>query len=133
IGGVSVGDNPQKFQLGGYHGVRAYEGDLIGKKKALVNAELRFPFFEYIAMAFPIPITLGNIRGSVFADLGTVFDDAETLRPFDNGKLKDLYLSYGWGPRINLGYFVLRLDIAWSSDLSKISKPAYYLSLTEDF
>ncbi|MDP2173816.1 MAG: BamA/TamA family outer membrane protein [Candidatus Cloacimonadaceae bacterium] len=133
IGGVTVGDSTQVFTIKGYNGVRAYEGDLNGQKKALINAELRFPFFEYIAMAFPLPITLGNIRGSVFADLGTVFDEAKDFRAFDNGKLKDLHLSYGWGPRINLGYVVLRLDIAWSSNLSKISKPAYYLSLSEDF
>ncbi|HNZ07823.1 MAG TPA: hypothetical protein PKI63_08525, partial [Candidatus Cloacimonadota bacterium] len=73
------------------------------------------------------------IRGAVFADLGTVFDDLDDFEPMHANKLKDLKLGYGFGPRLNLGYVVLRLDIAWASDLSKISKPAYFLSLSEDF
>jgi len=50
-----------------------------------------------------------------------------------DGKLNDIKLGYGFGPRLNLGYFVLKFDIAWLTDLSKISKPMYYLSLSEDF
>jgi hypothetical protein len=47
--------------------------------------------------------------------------------------MEDLELGYGFGPRLNLGYVILKVDVAWSSNLSNISKPAYYLSLTEDF
>jgi len=32
-----------------------------------------------------------------------------------------------------MGYFVLKFDVAWLTDLSRVSKPYYYLSLTEDF
>lgn len=133
IAGVSTGKHPQRFDLGGYYGVRAYDGDLTGEKKAVLSAELRFPFFEYINMAFPVPLNIPNIRGSIFSDLGTVFDDFSDLEPMENGKLKDLYMSYGFGPRLDLGYVVLRLDIAWLTDLSQNSKPTYYLSLSEDF
>jgi hypothetical protein len=133
IGGYSSGDSPQYFDLEGYYGVRAYDSDLSGTKKALLSAELRFPFMEYIAMAFPLPITIPNIRGAMFMDIGTVFSEFDEFRGMRDGKLNDLKLSYGWGPRLNLGYVVLRLDIAWLSDLSKISKPSYFISLTEDF
>lgn len=133
IAGISVGDTPQRFNLYGYYGVRGYEGDLSGEKKALLSAELRFPFFEYIKMAFPVPITIPNIRGGLFADLGTVFDDFEDFRGVNNGQLEDLRLGYGFGPRLDLGYVILRLDIAWLTDLTKSSKPTYFLSLSEDF
>lgn len=133
VGGISTGKNPQRFNLGGYHGVRAYDGDLSGEKKIMSSLELRYPFFDYIAMAFPLPIVIGSIRGSAFADVGTVWDDNKDFRGLRDGKLEDIYLGYGFGPRFNLGYIVLRLDVAWQSDLQKISKPAYYLSLTEDF
>ena len=66
-------------------------------------------------------------------DIGTVFNEFEDFRGMRGRKLDDLKLSYGWGPRLNIGYVVLRLDIAWLSDLSKISKPSYFISLTEDF
>ena len=126
-------DTAQYFDLWGIDGVRGHDDYDIGHKKLLASAELRFPFFDYIAMAFPVPLTIPNIRGAVFADLGTVFDDLDDFEPMHANKLKDLKLGYGFGPRLNLGYVVLRLDIAWASDLSKISKPAYFLSLSEDF
>ncbi len=126
-------DNAQFFDLWGFNGVRGFEEDIWGHKKMLSSFEFRFPFLDYIAMAFPIPVTIPNIRGAVFADLGTVFNDFSDFKPIQKSKLHDLKLGYGFGPRINLGYVVLRLDIAWASDLSKVSQPSYYLSLSEDF
>ena len=134
IAGVSTGKDPQRFNLSGYYGVRAYRDNLSGYKKAVLSAELRFPFFEYINLAFPIPLNIPNIRGSLFADLGTVFDSFSDFNATTgDGRLDDLKLGYGFGPRLNLGYVVLRFDIAWQTDLSKTSKPTYYLSLSEDF
>ncbi|MDD4309907.1 MAG: BamA/TamA family outer membrane protein, partial [Candidatus Cloacimonetes bacterium] len=132
-GGISTGKNPDKFNLSGYYGVRALDEDLVGEKKLLTSMELRFPFFDYIAMAFPIPLVLGSIRGSAFADVGAVWDNTETFRGSREGVLEKVKFGYGFGPRMNLGYFVMKLDVAWLSDLSKISKPQYYLSLTSDF
>ena len=62
-----------------------------------------------------------------------MFDDFDSFQGSENGKLKDLYMSYGFGPRLDLGYVVLRLDIAWLTDLVSSSKPTFYLSLSEDF
>ena len=133
ITGISTGPNHQRFSLGGYYGIRAYGDNLSGSKKAVLTAELRFPFFEYIDMAFPLPLTIPNIRGSIFAELGTVFDDFDNFQPFDGSKLKDLKLGYGFGPRLDLGYVILALDITWLTDLETNSKPTFYISLSEDF
>ncbi len=133
VGGISTGKNPQRFNLGGYHGVRAYDGELSGEKKVMGSLELRYPFFDYIAMAFPLPLTIGRIRGSAFIDAGAVWDDNKTFRGIRSGKFEDIHMGYGFGPRINLGFIVLRFDVAWQTDLSKVSKPAYYISLTEDY
>jgi Tol biopolymer transport system component len=133
IAGISTGDQPQRFDLGGYYGIRAYDGTLSGEKKAVASAELRFPFFEYISLAFPVPLTIPNIRGSLFAEMGTVFDDFSSFRGMQDGKLKDLYLGYGFGPRLDLGYVILSLDITWLTDLENHSKPKFYISLSEDF
>jgi len=133
IGGISNGKSPQRFGLGGYYGVRALEEDRSGYKKAMTSIELRYPFLDYLAIAFPLPITLGSVRGSAFIDAGSVWDVNKKFRPIRDGMLEDLAIGYGFGPRMNLGYVVLKLDVAWSTDLSRISKPSYYLSLTEDF
>lgn len=114
-------------------GSELLEENLSGSKKAVASAEFRFPFFDYISMAFPIPLTIPNIRGSIFAELGTVFDDYKDFQPMDGSKLKDLKLGYGFGPRLNLGYVVLSLDITWLTDLETHSKPTFYLSLSEEF
>lgn len=131
--GVSTGKNPDRFSLSGYYGVRALDSTLSGHKKALASMELRFPFMDYIAIAFPIPLAMGNIRGSIFADAGSVWDDTDKFRGMNKNKLQDIKLGYGFGPRMNLGYFVLKFDVTWLTDLSEIGKPTYYLSLTEDF
>ncbi|PKN72377.1 MAG: hypothetical protein CVU50_07330 [Candidatus Cloacimonetes bacterium HGW-Cloacimonetes-3] len=132
-GGISTGKNPDRFNLNGYYGVRALDTTLSGNKKALATMELRFPFLDYLAIAFPIPLAMGNIRGSIFADAGSVWDDTDKFRGVIDNKLEDIKLGYGFGPRLNLGYFVLKFDVAWQTDLSNISKPLYYLSLTDDF
>ncbi|MDD3523614.1 MAG: BamA/TamA family outer membrane protein, partial [Candidatus Cloacimonetes bacterium] len=103
------------------------------RKKLLASVELRFPMLDYLAMAFPLPLTLGNIRGSAYVDAGAVWDRDKHFRGTNNGLLEDIKMGYGFGPRLNIGYFVLKLDVAWQTDLSRISKPQVYLSLTEDF
>lgn len=133
VGGVSNGKQPQTFGLDGYYGIRGYEGDTEGNKISLVSAELRFPFLDYFAMAFPLPIVITSIRGSAFADLGGVWDKDKNFRGMDNDQLRDLKLGFGFGPRMNIGFAVLKLDLAWLTDLKSSSKPTYYLSLTEDF
>lgn len=131
--GISTGNSPDRFSLGGYYGVRALSRNLSGQKKVLGSVELRYPLLDYLALAFPIPLTIGNIRGSAYVDIGAVWDDNKAFRGARDGLLEDVKLGYGFGPRLNVGYFVLKLDVAWLTDLSHISKPQVYLSLSDDF
>lgn len=132
-GGYSHGSSPARFSLGGYSGVRALPYNLAGSKKALSSVELRFPLIDSFSMAFPLPITIGNIRGSAYIDAGAVWDESKHFRGMKDGRLEDIKLGYGFGPRLNLGYFVLKMDVSWQSDLTSISKPQIFLSLSEDF
>lgn len=132
IGGTFTGDAESSFGLDYYSGVRGfYDDELLGKNKLLTNLELRFPFIDHLAFAFPLPIYLSNIRGSAFIDAGSVWDD--DLKLADKGRLQDLKLGMGFGPRINVGYFVIKLDVAWNTDLEDFSRPSYYFSLSPDF
>jgi hypothetical protein len=133
VGGASGGKQPQSFGLNGYYGVRGYDNDQAGKKIAMATAELRFPFMDYMSVAFPLPLVLSSVRGSVFADAGSVWDDNDTYRGMQDGKLRDVKFGFGYGPRMDIGIAVLKLDFAWLTDFVSISKPTYYLSLTEDF
>jgi len=133
VGGFSGGKQPQAFGLDGYYGIRGYEGDDVGEKISMASAELRVPFLDYLALAFPIPIVLSSIRGSVFADFGGVWNDNKTFRVIEDDRLRDMKLGFGFGPRMNIGIAVLKFDIAWLTDLISTAKPTYYLSLTEDF
>lgn len=134
-GGTILGDTDQLFEMDYFGGVRGYRydqnEDLLGKHKVFGSMELRFPFVDRLNFAFPLPIYLYQIRGSAFLDIGSIWTD--DLRLMESGKLKDLLMGIGFGPRLNLGYFVLKFDIAWQTDLKSFSKPSYYITLTPDF
>lgn len=129
--GKSRGENPQKFRIDGYYGVRGLTELKRGRNKAVGTLELRFPFIDRINMQFPLPMSLKNIRGSIFTDIGAVWDDS--FRGMKDGVLEDLVIGFGMGPRINLGFLVMKLDIAWNSDLTSAGRPTYYLSINEEF
>lgn len=132
-GGTILGDSSHRFRLDPYFDVRGYYNENEhGNNKVSASTELRFPFVERLSLGFPLPITLSQIRGSAFMDIGAVWDDSD-FNPTSDGKLDDLKFSFGFGPRMNLGYFVLRLDITWQTDFSDVSKPGYYISLLPDF
>lgn len=137
----SSGKNPELFNLYGFNGVRGmdYNNNILGKEyydgntKVLQSLELRFPFVDYLKLGFPLPITIGDIRGSLFTDFGSVWKWGDPYRGAINGKLNDLKFGFGFGPRMNIGYFVLKLDVAWSSNFIDHGKPSYYFSINEDF
>jgi hypothetical protein len=133
VGGFSGGKTPQTFDLNGYYGIRGYDEEVTGEKIALASVELRYPFLDYLQLAFPLPITIGSLRGSLFADLGGVWDSNADFQGVQDGRLRDLHLGFGFGPRLNIGIAVLKFDFAWNTDLFRVSKPTYYFSLTEDF
>jgi len=98
-------------------------GELAGSKAAIMNLEFRFPLVRFLALGWPLPLTFREIGGVFFWDMGGAWDSFQDFEPFHNDasflRLKDLRGSYGFGARINLGYFVLRYDLAQQTDLTK--------------
>jgi Tol biopolymer transport system component len=164
-GGISGGAQPKRFYLGGvsnwigstirrsdfdvydieglyfsqlvtpFRGYDYYE--LAGSKFALFNAEFRFPFVDYFVMRFPLPLVLTQVGGTLFADVGSAWDDNETFRgtTTDGGfRLNDIMAAFGYGLRANLGFVVLRFDQAWRTDIKTIAdRPKFFFSLGADF
>jgi len=113
--------------------------------------EIRFPFINYIALGFPLELILGNIRGHAFIDVGASWDNQSE---FNTGNWPKRYwvenaqselipptlldyspwvTTFGLGTKINLGYFLLRIESAWDINDSGYSKPQWYFSLGPDW
>lgn len=165
--GLSGGPEPQRFFMGGVSNWinRRFENDQIptdeindfyfssfitpfrggdyfekrgtGTRYFLTNQEFRFPLVRYLQMGWPLPITLADVRGALFTDLGAAwFDDAFRLTSVGedgNRRLHDLQAAYGFGWRSNLGFLLLRWDVAWSTDGVDTSKPRYFFSLGAEY
>jgi len=162
-GGFSHGDDKKRFFLGGqsnwigpslgsqniygindlYFGnlvtpLRGYKYfDISGTKFFLTNLELRYPFVEHFVMKFPLPITLHYINGALFYDMGAAWDENKKFKggtSVGGTRLKDIKAGFGFGARVNLGFFVLRYDVAWATDFDWVSpKPRHYVSLGAEF
>lgn len=132
--GVVLGETDNRFDMDYYNGIRGFDDDdLQGTKKAIGSIELRFPFIDNLNFAFPVPLMFYNLRGSAFIDAGAVWENNEDFVGMKDDVLQDIKVGLGFGPRFNLGYFVLKFDIAWNTDWANFSKPSYYLSLSPDF
>jgi len=120
-------------------GSRYYERS--GTRYFLLNSEFRFPFIQYLIMRFPLPMFFQNVRGAVFWDSGAAWtnNNLSLLKTDQYGKqvFDDLIAGYGYGFRIFLGYFLLKIDVAWELRSLHIfrdtSKPKYYFSIGADF
>ncbi len=124
IGAFSWGDNPQIFRLGGGNTLRGLEyGEEYGSRVVLMNLEFRYPLITYLALGWPLPITFREIGGVFFWDVGGAWTNDDVFHPLSSDatflKFDDLKSSYGFGARINLGWFVLRYDLAQMTDLTR--------------
>ncbi len=139
LGAFSRGKGAYEFELDSFHGVRGYNDNEPGRKnKLLTSLELRFPFLDYLDIAFPMPIVLGNIRGAVFTDVGVIwgkrrFEEDYNFDAIKDNRLEDIKMGFGFGPRFSLGYLVLKFDFAWDTDLVDCGKPTYFFSIYEEF
>jgi len=95
----------------------------VGSNVALANFEFRFPFL--LALGVPEKFMISNLGSHLFLDVGTAWDNGSE---FDES-----IAGFGWGMKINLGYFLLRIDSAWDINESGYSKPQYYFSLGTDW
>ncbi len=120
--------------LRGYH---YYEQ--IGTRYALVNLEFRFPMIQYLILGWPLPFGFQNIRGAVFMDIGSAWSDDALWKPFTSGslgmfKLNDLKAGYGFGARLNMGFLLLKYDVAWRTDFARTdTHPVHYFTLGAEF
>jgi outer membrane protein assembly factor BamA len=138
-------DNPQDIYFSSFEtplrGTSYYEQS--GNRFALMNLEFRFPLIRYLILGWPLPLGLQNVRGALFTDLGAAWEgklgEFERFRAFKGStgfppELDDLLMGYGFGSRANLGFLLLRFDVAWTTDLQhSSSRPRYYFSLGTEF
>ncbi len=113
-------------------GTNYYE--LRGRSFAILNAEYRFPLIYFLATG-PLNFVLSNVGGVVFLDVGRTWEDP--TQPSDPNIARHAQGplgGYGYGMRINLGVLVLRMDVAWRTDLREtIGSARYYWSFGYDF
>ncbi len=162
-GGASFGQQPQRFFLGGngfWWGPRQASGDLYeienmyfatfqaplrgfdfyefsGDRFFLTNLEFRFPMVKILALGWPLQVIIRNIQGVIFCDMGMAWDGAD-FKPFDtSGKgiaFGNLRSGVGLGARVNLGMFILRMDVAWKNTLRTIGgTPRWHIALGPEF
>jgi Tol biopolymer transport system component len=139
MGGASVGPDPQRFYLGGSQTLRGYEYEsMYGTRMALANLEMRIPFIDRLELAFP-PIRIYGIRGAFFYDMGAAWSDDRKFQGASRPetallRLEDLKASLGAGVRVNLYPFMIKLDLAWPTDLARIRpRPAFSFSLGSEY
>jgi Tol biopolymer transport system component len=138
LGGVSTGRDPQSFQIGGFSTVRGYpDFDILGSRIAVANAEFRFPFIQQLGLVGPLPLGVFNLRGAGFLDLGMAWNEGESPRVSHvvdgERKLDDLLMGFGTGFRTALFFFIVKLDLAWRTDLDVVSKPRWHFSIGPEF
>ncbi len=162
-GGASFGRTPKLYFLGGttnwignttldakvYEVENLYFADVVtplrgidyyslaGNRYGLFNFEFRYPMIDYFAMRFPLSLTISRVGGALFLDIGSAWEGSNFKGGTSSGnkkRLVDIKTGFGFGMRANLGFILLRYDIAWSTDFYSVSdKPQYYFSIGADF
>lgn len=109
--------NNDLFRLGGSETLRGYkygsEG-LVGDKMLLVNAEMRFPIYDFIS-------------GVAFTDWGKAWQPGESM------DLTSLLNSYGLGVRIDTPLGLLRLDYGWGLNEDNEREGEFYFGVGHTF
>jgi len=114
FGFTSSGVDPQRMYLGGSWSFRGFDRRTFYNRNVLfTSTELRFPLIDALLIGFPIGgIDFRGIRGALFCDVGSAWDDE-----FDQ-----FLGSFGGGFRVSLGYLVLlRFDLARTTDFETVS------------
>ena len=88
-------------------------GELVGTRVGIASLELRFPIVPSSEL----------LRGVVFVDAASAWDDNRSLKLAESGgplgvRLRDLHLAYGVGLRGFVG-LPLRFDAAIPTDLQR--------------
>lgn len=120
----SMGEDPQRYYLGGSWDLRGYpRRSFHGQNLFLVNNELRFPLIDRLYIGFPFgAMNFQAIRGALFFDAGKAWDDPASGRESEFFRTNnDLVGSFGFGIRVSLGYItVLRFDFSRRTDFKSV-------------
>ncbi|RMH72051.1 MAG: hypothetical protein D6675_05295 [Gemmatimonadetes bacterium] len=138
---ASYGEDRRQFYIGSPWLLRGYNYDEVrGSRVALLNTEFRFPFLDVVLMAFPLPgLAVQGIRGVGFFDIGSAWNNEDLWRGSEREgsrfRLRDLKASWGVGFRSWMVVlpFILKYDIAWTTDFSSQSDPKHLFSLGAEF
>ena len=122
---------PGQLVVRGYQPAEFYEQN--GPAAATASFELRYPFIDRLKFAFPLPIDIGGIRGVAFLDAGLVQHDSLRIWDSQNSRLDDLKLGVGAGIRIQISYFLLKLDFAKPLSATSDKTWKFILGLGTDF
>lgn len=118
--GYSAGEAPDVFVFGGLNTLRGFDFySLVGNRAFYVNNEFRFPLVNLARM--PLGITLSNIRGRLFWDIGGAWYKDEEFTFMEDGRLVDALSSLGFGFTINFGFFPLNFDWAKQWDFKELA------------
>ncbi len=108
--------------------------ELRGRRYAMANLEYRFPLIYFLAAGFPFKLIFSNIGGVLFLDMAKVWDVPRGYETDSPDVTNNMIGGYGYGIRVNLGLMLLRVDVAWKTDLRDTYGDArYYWSLGYDF
>lgn len=126
-----------------------YQNARNGNTFAVINNELRFPIFRYLAKNPIRSAFISNFMIIGFADIGsawtgknpydlensfnTTIIEGKNYEVILNNQKEPIIYGYGGGLRSKiLGYYV-RFDLAWGVDDGVVLKPISYFSLALDF
>src|SRR5258708_4531497 len=117
--------------------------DLLGSRVGLLTLELRFPFIQQLGLVGPVPVGLFNLRGVLFTDAGAIWNQGEKIRLSEvvdgHRRLTNpltgpgVGLGMGTGLRTSLLFLIVKLDVAWRTDLVQFSRPRWHFSLGPEF
>ena len=142
--GGNFGADKSYFYLGGIDTIRGYDYEaLVGTRIGLLNLEVRIPFIDVLHFGWPIPWTLGGIRGIAFADMGGAWsdwqygqDDPFRILVWENNRLRleDVKAAIGVGLRLQLGVFSVDFAAARLTDLTGLEPGIkFHLGLGQAF
>jgi len=112
--------------------------ELRGNRYAVFNLEFRYPFIEYFITRFPLMLGLTRVTGALFLDMGAAWDSGEKgfkgATSEGNSRLIGIKSGFGFGARANLGFLVLRYDMAWRTNFATVEPHTkHYFSIGADF
>jgi outer membrane protein assembly factor BamA len=146
LGVRSFGPDADRYFIGGVRFLEYAPGQIVvrgyqpaefyadyGPAAATASFELRYPFIDRLKLAFPLPIELGGVRGLAFLDAGLVQHPGMRIWDAQHTRFDDLKVGAGAGVRIQVSYFLLKLDFARPFSTTSDNSWKFILGLGTDF